>query len=71
MENIKAILQAANCSLDDIVQTNIYLSSMQLFSEFNSTYATYFFKGFPARVTVEAKLPQGALIEISVIAYKD
>jgi 2-iminobutanoate/2-iminopropanoate deaminase len=71
MENIKAILQAANCSLGDVVQSNVYLSSMALFSEFNSVYAEYFKKGFPARATVEAKLPQGALVEISAIAYRE
>ena len=71
MENIKAILQAANFDLSDIVQTTVYLSSMQLFTEFNNAYATYFDKNFPARITVEAKLPQSALVEISAIANKE
>jgi len=71
LENIKAILKAADYSLADIVQTNIYLSSMTLFSDFNSTYATYFGKDFPARVTVGIELMQGALVEISAIAYKE
>ena len=71
MENIKAILQAANYELSDIAQANVYLSSMTLFTEFNSVYATYFKKDYPARVTVEAKLPQGAFVEISVIAHKE
>ena len=35
MENLKAILQAAGYSLSDVVQSNVYLSSMALFSEFN------------------------------------
>ena len=71
LENIKAILQAADCTFDDVVQANVYLSSMTLFTEFNSVYATYFDKDYPARATVETKLPQGALVEISVIAYKE
>lgn len=70
LENIKAILSAADCSLDDVVQANVFLSSLSLFSEFNSVYATYFSQDFPARTTVEAKLPQNALVEISVTAYK-
>jgi len=70
MENIKAILQSADYTLDDVVQANVYLSSLQLFSEFNKTYATYFAKDYPARATVEAQPPKGALVEISVIAYK-
>ncbi len=69
LENIKAILLAANCDLSDIVQANVYLSSMMLFSEFNSVYASYFKKDYPARATVVAKLPQSALVEISVIAF--
>ena len=71
LENIKAILKVADCTLDDVVQANVFLSSMSLFSEFNSTYATYFKKDFPARATVEAKLPQNALVEISAIACKE
>ena len=71
IENIKAILQAANYSLSDIVQCNAYLSSMTLFKEFNGVYAQYFGKDFPARVTVGIELMPGALVEISVIAYKE
>jgi 2-iminobutanoate/2-iminopropanoate deaminase len=71
MENIKAILQAAGYDLSDVVQSNVYLSSMALFTEFNNEYAKYFSKDFPARATVGTELMQGALVEISVIAYKD
>ena len=71
LENIKAILTAANYNLSDIVQANVYLSSMTLFSQFNSTYATYFKKDFPARATVGIELTSGALVEISIIAYKE
>jgi len=71
MENIKAILQAAGYSLSDIVQSNVYLSSMKLFGEFNDEYAKYFGKVFPARATVGIELMSGALVEISVVAYKD
>jgi 2-iminobutanoate/2-iminopropanoate deaminase len=71
MENIKAILQAAGYSLSDVVQSNVYLSSMALFSEFNNEYAKYFGGVFPARVTGGIELVHGALLEISVVAYKD
>ncbi len=71
LENIKAILNAANYNLSDIVQANVYLLSMALLSEFNSTYATYFRKDFPARATVGIELTSGALVEISIIAYKE
>jgi 2-iminobutanoate/2-iminopropanoate deaminase len=71
MNNIRAILQASNCSLDKVVQANVYLSSMALFSDFNSIYARYFKNEFPARTTVEATLPQEALVEVSVVAFKE
>ena len=38
MENIKAVMEAAGHSLSDIVQSNVYLSSLKLFSEFNNEY---------------------------------
>lgn len=71
MENIKAILQAAGYNLSDVVQSNVYLSSMKLFNEFNHEYAKYFDKGFPTRATVGIELMSGALLEISVVAYRD
>jgi 2-iminobutanoate/2-iminopropanoate deaminase len=71
MENIKAILVAAGYSLKDVVQTEVYLSSMTLFEEFNYEYAKCFDGEFPARVTVAVELKADALVEISVVAYKD
>ena len=71
MENIKAILQAAGYGLKNVVQSTVYLSSMALFNEFNNEYANYFESDYPARATVGAELKAGALVEISVIAYKD
>lgn len=71
LENIKAVLEAANYSLADVIQTNVYLSSMTLFKDFNTVYATYFGKDFPARVTVGIELMPSVLVEISAIAYKE
>lgn len=71
MENIKAILEAAGYSLKDVVQVNVYLSSISLFEEFNREYAKYFESDFPARATVGIELKSGALVEVSVVAYKD
>jgi 2-iminobutanoate/2-iminopropanoate deaminase len=71
MENIEAILEAAGYSLKDIVQSTVYLSSMDLFDEFNREYARFFDSDFPARATVAAELKAGALVEVSVVAYKD
>jgi len=71
MENIKAILQAATYSFSDVIQSNVYLSSMKLFSEFNIEYAKYFDKEFPTRAIVGIELMPDAVVEVSVIAYKE
>ena len=71
MENIKSILDAAGFSLKDAVQSTVYLSSMLLFEEFNREYAKFFESDFPSRATVGVELKAGALVEVSVVAYKD
>ena len=71
MENIKSILEAAGFSLKVVVQSNVYLSSMSLFDEFNREYAKFFENDFPSRSTVGVELKAGALVEVSVVAYKD
>ena len=71
MENIKAILQAAGYSFSNVIQSKVYLSSMKLFSEFNNEYAKYFNKEFPTRATIGTELMPNALVEISVVAYKE
>ena len=71
MENIKAILHAAGYNFNDVVQSNVYLSSMALFNEFNNEYAKYFDNAFSTRATVGIELMPGALLEISVVAYKN
>ena len=71
MENVRVILEAAGCGLKDVVQCSVFLSSMALFDEFNEEYARFFEGNFPARTTVGAELKAGALVEVSVVAYKD
>lgn len=69
MENIKAILEAANIHFGHIVKTTIFLSDMQLFAQVNEVYSSYFADQFPARETVAVKtLPRNVNVEISVTA---
>lgn len=69
MENIKAILEAANIHFGHIVKTTIFLSDMQLFAQVNEVYGSYFTAQFPARETVAVKtLPRNVNVEISVTA---
>lgn len=72
LENIKAILEMAGYTLSNVVMVFVYLTDLSKFNEFNEVYASYFSSIKPARVTVGVShLPQNALVEISVIAYKE
>jgi 2-iminobutanoate/2-iminopropanoate deaminase len=71
MMNLKAVLGAANLSLDDIVKTTVYVTDLAQMPEFNKHYPTYFTAPFPAREAVGVReLPLGATIEISAIASR-
>lgn len=71
LENVKAILEAANLTLDDVVMAFVYLSDMADFPQFNEVYSRYFKERPPARVTVAVKsLPRDVKVEIAVIAGK-
>lgn len=70
MDNIKAILEAAGASMDDIVKVTVYLKNIKLFADFNRVYAEYFKGPPPARVVVEvSNLPLNADLEVEAIAY--
>jgi 2-iminobutanoate/2-iminopropanoate deaminase len=71
MENLKAILEAANMNFGSVVKTTIFLKDMNNFKSVNEVYGSYFTKDFPARETVQAAgLPKGVNVEISVVASK-
>ena len=69
VENIKAILEAAGGSLENIVKTTIFLTDMADFGIVNNIYAGAFDAAPPARSTVAVSaLPLGAVVEIEAIA---
>lgn len=70
MENIKAILEAAGMSFENVIKTTIFIMNMNDFGTINTVYGSYFNeKTAPARETVQvACLPKNVNIEISVIA---
>ena len=71
MENIKAILEAAGTSLENVVKTSIFLKDLNDFAAVNEVYGTYFTENPPARSCVQvAKLPKDAVIEIEAIATR-
>lgn len=69
LENISAILRAANLNFGHVVKTTIFLTSMDDFQTVNEVYGSYFRENPPARSTVAvAGLPKGAKVEIEIIA---
>ena len=71
LENLKAILDEAGFTFQDIIKTSIFLTDMSFFSTVNAIYGSYFTSDFPARETVAVSgLPKGVNVEISIIAYK-
>jgi len=70
-ENVRAILQAAGSSLDEVMKCNVYLRDINDFAAMNEVYATFFSAPFPARTTIQAgALPGGIAVEIECIAKK-
>jgi 2-iminobutanoate/2-iminopropanoate deaminase len=70
--NLRAILDAAGTSLEQVVKTTVFLQSLDDFAAMNEVYARHVGNTPPARSTVEvAKLPSGALVEIEAIALTD
>ena len=72
MENLKAVLEAAEMNFNDVFKATIFISDMNNFARINAVYGAYFDeKTAPARETVEvACLPKNVNVEISMIACK-
>ena len=72
MENMKAVLEAADMTFENVIKTSIFISDMNDFSQINEVYGSYFNEATaPARETVEvANLPNFVNVEISMIAVK-
>lgn len=72
MENMKAVLEAADMSFENVVKSTIFIMDMNDFARINSVYGSYFNEQTaPARETVQVMgLPKGVNVEISMIAIK-
>lgn len=70
MENMKAVLDAAGMTFENVIKSTIFISNMDDFAKINGVYGAYFNeKTAPARETVQvAKLPKNVNVEISMIA---
>ena len=68
MQNLKAVLEEAGTSFENVIKTTCFIAEIADFSAFNEVYGKYF-TSKPARSCVAVKdLPKGALVEVEVIA---
>ena len=72
MENMNAVLAAADMTFENVIKTTIFIMNMGDFARINTVYGSYFDEATaPARETVQvACLPKNVNIEISMIAVK-
>lgn len=69
LDNLRAVLEAANFSLEDVVQAQVYLTDVNDYGTFNEIYASYFENDPPARAVIEiSRLPLDAKVEIMMTA---
>lgn len=72
IRNLEAVLDAAGCTLADVVKTTCFLADINDFATFNGIYARFMPDPPPARSTFAVKaLPKAALVEIEAIAVRD
>lgn len=70
MENVKAVLEEAGYTFDDVVKTTCFIKDMGDFASFNEVYGDYF-TNHPARSCVAVKeIPKDVLCEVEITAYK-
>jgi 2-iminobutanoate/2-iminopropanoate deaminase len=69
MNNMQAILEAANMTFEHVVKCTIFVKDMNNFAKINGVYGEFFTTNPPARETVEvARLPKDVNVEISCVA---
>ncbi len=68
LDNLRAVIEAAGGTLDQVVQVTIYLTDLGRFETVNEIYAEYFIESPPARACVEvAGLPKGVEVEMDAV----
>ncbi len=69
LQNLKAILEEKDLTMDDIVKCSVYIKDMNEFPKINEVYEKFFSKPYPARTCIEvARLPKDVKVEIEAIA---
>ncbi len=69
LDNIRAIVEQAGATMDDVVKCTVHLADMGEFGRFNEVYGSYFSGVKPTRTTVQSVLDHGIKVEIDAIVY--
>lgn len=67
LDNIRAIVEKAGATMDDVVKSTVHLADIAEFDRFNTVYGSYFGGIRPARTTVQSVLAEGIRVEIDCI----
>lgn len=70
LSNVRRVLEAAGCSMRDVVKVTVHLRDVKEFARFDAVYRTFFTQPFPARTTVQSVLGMGISVEIDAIAIR-
>jgi 2-iminobutanoate/2-iminopropanoate deaminase len=70
LENLRTCLDAAGCTLDDVVKVTAFLADLGDFAGYNRVYEEFFDEPYPARTSVQAGLPPNTLVEIEAVARR-
>jgi 2-iminobutanoate/2-iminopropanoate deaminase len=69
LENLEAVLEAADSSMDDVVRARVFLTDMDAFGELNGVYEEFFSAPYPARTAVRAEMASPEIkVEIDLTA---
>ena len=72
LENVKAIIEAANLTMEHVVHMQLYLEEMSDLAEVDKIYASYFPHAPPARMIMGvAKMPTDTTIEMTAVVVRD
>jgi len=70
LDNVRTCLEAAGCTMDDVVKVTAFLVDLSEVAAYNEVYREFFDEPYPARSTVQAGLAPGVLVEIEAVARR-
>jgi 2-iminobutanoate/2-iminopropanoate deaminase len=71
LDSVKATVERAGLSMDDVVSVTVYCTDLGLYDAFNTVYKGYFHANYPARAFIGvAQLVFGAHFEVQAVAVR-